>query len=79
MPRDFCLSVTAGSSRRIESKTCLHPPAGGPSGGSAAISTGNVGGPGKRPPALALNPRFQPAIHMSLTTSQGLRRPPEVR
>jgi len=27
---------------------------------------------------LFLNPRFQPTIRMSLTTSQVLRRPPEV-
>ena len=27
---------------------------------------------------LFLNPRFQPTIRMSLTTSQGLRRPPGV-
>jgi hypothetical protein len=27
---------------------------------------------------LSLNPRFQPTIRMSLTTSQGLRRPPGV-
>ena len=29
-------------------------------------------------PGLILNPQFQPTIRMSLTTSQGLRRPPGV-